>query len=101
MSEVSITIELAGRNYPIRIEKSMEGSVREAVNLINKKMNEMRENYAVKDTQDLLAMAALQLFSANIDQGNKIRIDEDIALRLVELEQFVNDYLNEKKNPIH
>jgi cell division protein ZapA len=61
MSELSINVIIAGRTYPLNIEQGEEEGVRAAANKINEAIKVLQENYAVKDTQDLLAMAALQL----------------------------------------
>lgn len=61
MSELSINVIIAGRTYPLNIERDEEEGVRAAANKINEAIKVLQENYAVKDTQDLLAMSALQL----------------------------------------
>ncbi len=66
MSELSIKVIIAGRTYPLTIQMEEEEAVRAAANRINDAVKVLRDNYAVKDTQDLLAMAALQL----VIQGN-------------------------------
>lgn len=61
MSELSIKVVIAGRSYPLTIERSEEENVRKAAKDINRAVEELQSNYAVHDKQDLLAMVALEL----------------------------------------
>ncbi|MCC7301913.1 MAG: cell division protein ZapA [Bacteroidia bacterium] len=101
MAEVSIKINIAGRTYPIKVEKGREGMVRKAAEQINRKMDELRSSYAVKDAQDLLAMSALQLFTQNLHTEQQMMVDQDMAFRLVEMEAFVSDYLRKERESVN
>ncbi len=61
MAKLSLKVAVAGRTYPISVEEHEERIVLEAAKNINKAIKLLKDNYAVKDMQDLLAMAALQL----------------------------------------
>jgi len=61
MDELSIKVNILGRNYPLTIARSEENTVREAAMLVNDLSNSLQENYSVPDKQDLLAMAALKI----------------------------------------
>jgi cell division protein ZapA len=61
MSKVSLKITIAGRTYPLNVLESEQGKVLKAAEDINKAIELLSKSYAVKDTQDLLAMSALQL----------------------------------------
>ncbi len=98
MAEISIKINIAGRTYPIKVEKGRESLVKKAAEQINVKIAELQKSYAVKDTQDLLAMAALQLFSQNLHSEQNILLDQEMAFRLVEIEAFVSDYLRKERD---
>lgn len=52
---------VAGRTYPLTVSANEQEKVLSAAEDINKAIQILKENYAVKDMQDLLAMAALQL----------------------------------------
>ena len=56
MSQLSIKVNIAGRTYPLTIERSEEEMIRKAADKINESIKDLKENYAVKDIQDLLAM---------------------------------------------
>lgn len=61
MAKLSIKVVVAGRNYPLTIDESEKESVEKAAEDINRRIQLLRDNYAVKDVQDLLAMTALQI----------------------------------------
>ena len=57
--KLSIKVTVAGRIYPLAIERDEEENVRKAVKLINEKVSEFEKNFDIKDRQDLLSMVAL------------------------------------------
>jgi cell division protein ZapA (FtsZ GTPase activity inhibitor) len=61
MEKKSLSIVVAGRTYPLTVSEGEQERVLSAAEDINKAIQILKENYAVKDMQDLLAMAALQL----------------------------------------
>lgn len=60
MGEISIKVNIADRVYPLRVDVKEEEIIRYAAKLINEKIKELQENYAVRDKQDLLSMCVLQ-----------------------------------------
>jgi cell division protein ZapA (FtsZ GTPase activity inhibitor) len=63
MSDVSVKVEIAGGLYPLKVKSEDERNVKQAVELINRKISEFERIYGVKDKKDILAMVALQLVS--------------------------------------
>ena len=61
MGEISIKINIADRVYPLKINSEDEENVRKAAKLVNDRLKEFQENYAVRDKQDLLSMCVLQI----------------------------------------
>lgn len=61
MEKISLKVIIAGRTYPLTINKDEENSILNAAEKINSNITKLQGNYAVKDMQDLLAMTALQL----------------------------------------
>ena len=59
MQKIKLTI--AGRVYPLNVNKDDESQIRESAKSINSMINHFEKNYAVKDKQDVLAMCALQI----------------------------------------
>ena len=92
MDELSIKISIAGRTYPLTIDRNEEELIRKAAKDIDEKVRTFQQNYAVKDKQDLLAMTALQMASGalKLSSGNE---SEQHAERLLQLEKSVDDYL--------
>lgn len=85
MDELSIKVKIAGRTYPLTIPRNDEEKVRRAARLIDDQYHFFREQYAVKDRADLLAMVALQIATANLNAESKADesqgSDDLIALR--------------------
>jgi cell division protein ZapA (FtsZ GTPase activity inhibitor) len=58
--KLSIRVNLAERYYPLKIDRGDEEKIRKAARMINEKVLQYKQKYADKDTQDFMAMAALQ-----------------------------------------
>ena len=63
MDKLKIKVSIAGRVYPLTINREEEENIRKAASKIEAIVKQFESNYAVKDKQDLLAMCALQLSS--------------------------------------
>jgi cell division protein ZapA len=72
--KLSIRVNVADRYYPLKVESENEERIRKAARLINEKVLQYKQRYVDKDTQDFLAMAALQY-----------------VIRLIEIEEKEND----------
>lgn len=73
MEKKSLSLVVAGRTYPLTVSEGEQERVLSAAEDINKAIQILKENYAVKDMQDLLAMAALQLATkARLGQSNPV-----------------------------
>jgi cell division protein ZapA (FtsZ GTPase activity inhibitor) len=70
-----LTLEVAGRKYPLKIKKSEEQSFREAAKRINTKINQYRVAYGGANpditTQDYMAMTAIQALAENFSLGER------------------------------
>ena len=70
-----LTLEVAGRKYPLKIKKSDEQSFREAAKRINTKINQYRVAYGGANpditTQDYMAMTAIQALAENFSLGER------------------------------
>lgn len=58
---VNINVLIAERQYPLKVAKSDEEKVLNAVELVNGKIKEYRELYGGKDKQDYMAMCLLNI----------------------------------------
>lgn len=61
MDKIALKIIIAGRTYPLTINKEEEVVIRNAADRINSNIQKLQGSYAVKDMQDLLAMTSLQI----------------------------------------
>ena len=92
--KLSIKVNIADRYYPLKIESKDEEKIRRAAKLINEKILQYKQKYIDKDTQDFLAMAALQFVTKTIeiDQStNDSQVLEDLKILNEELDGFLKD----------
>ena len=75
MSELSIKVSIGGRAYPLTIKRSEEEKIRKAASEIDKNLKELKNNYAVVDTQDLLAMTLLQYATESVNTNSSVEFD--------------------------
>jgi len=76
MSDLSIKINIANRVYPLTVKTEEEEGIRKTAKMINERIKEYENDYAVKDKQDLLAMCALEYGTSN-DMAVKQFTDAD------------------------
>jgi cell division protein ZapA (FtsZ GTPase activity inhibitor) len=88
--KLSIRVNLAERYYPLKIDRGDEEKIRRAARMINEKVLQYKQKYADKDTQDFMAMAALQFVIKVIEseEGNDVTT----------FEGKVNEVVNELKD---
>ncbi len=92
MSELSIKISIAGRVYPLTIERDEEEVIRKAAKMIDASVSVFQQNYAVKDKQDLLAMTALEMATKALQSENKSS-SKDTSEEMNEVNELLNKYL--------
>ena len=76
MSDLSINVNIGGRTYPLTISRDEEEQIRKAVSEINNNIKDLKNNYAVKDMQDLLAMTVLQYASETVKVNNSVEFEK-------------------------
>jgi cell division protein ZapA len=74
MAKISLKVEIAGRTYPLTVQEGEDVKVLKAADDINKAIALLRDNYAVSDTQDLLAMSTLQMMM----KGSSTKIEKEV-----------------------
>ncbi|HRW63918.1 MAG TPA: cell division protein ZapA [Bacteroidales bacterium] len=85
--KLSIKVNVADRYYPLKIDRTDEEKIRKAAKMINEKVLQYKQKYTDKDTQDFLAMAALQYVIKVIECDS-----EFVATPVLErLEDFNNE----------
>lgn len=87
-----IHVEIAGKGYGLRIERSEEQVARDAVKQIREKISQYRKVYPEAEEKDLLAMVAFQLSIENLKLEDKNDIDpftEKVEMLTHELEDYL------------
>ncbi len=97
MGKISIKVLVGGRTYPLTVSENEQEKVMKAAEDINKGIELLRQNYGVKDPQDLLAMTALQLVSKGQSSTPKSEVVmvpadySDIELALENLSKQIDE----------
>ncbi|QJX47387.1 cell division protein ZapA [Hymenobacter taeanensis] len=91
MSDLSIKIRVADRDYPMRVSPQDEERLRMAGRLLNERLKEFRDQYGIQDKQDLLAMIALSTMADRL-KVSKEKDGTDAALteRLARLDELLS-----------
>ncbi|MCU0422401.1 MAG: cell division protein ZapA [Bacteroidia bacterium] len=88
LNELSIKVNIAERQYPLKVTPEEEVVVRQAAKLINDKIKLLTNQFDVKDKQDMLSMTALELATT------LIKLQEETNTLKEEIIQEIN-ILNE------
>ncbi len=81
----NITVVIAGRPYPLKVQERDEPSIRKIVNEINEKVNDFQLTYTNKDKQDCLAMAALTYAVDNFKTRlSNVALEDDVLVQKLE-----------------
>jgi|TARA_Y100001954_G_C15786117_1_gene592582 cell division protein ZapA len=75
--KLSIKLHIANRIYPLKIDRSSEEYIRNAVKKIEKRLKFYEDNYAIKDKQDLLAMCLIEYASKSESINNKTIVEDN------------------------
>ena len=89
---LSIKVQIAERFYPLKIKRQDEENIRQAARLINDKVLQYKQRYTDKDTQDFVAMAALQFVINLIDceqQQNVVSLEKELGVLSSELDELL------------
>lgn len=94
---IRITVVIAGRPYPLKINPKDEPIVRQIVNQVNARVNQFQQTYK-KDKQDLLAMTlltyAMELHKTSIKSASELSTPTDtLSNDIQELDDLVEDLL--------
>ena len=89
---LSIKVQIAERFYPLKIKQQDEEKIRKAAKLINDKVLKYKQRYTDKDTQDFMAMAALQFVINLLDceqQQNVVSLEKELGILSSELDELL------------
>ncbi len=90
--KLSIRVNVADRYYPLKIDREDEEKIRRAAKSINDKVFQYKSKYTDKDTQDFLAMAALQFVIRLIELESKSE-DNGLMQKLRDLDSHLEELL--------
>ncbi len=90
--KLSIRVNVAERFYPLKIERKDEETIRRAAKLINEKILQYKQKYTDKDTQDFLAMVALQ-YVIKVLQNEENQEDDELTKELNSLNEELDLYI--------
>ncbi len=89
--KLSIKVSIAGRIYPVTIDRTEEENVRKAVKAINDNVSNYEKNFGIKDRQDLLAMSSLFFASQSVElQHGNHKDDKDILSKLEKIDKVIS-----------
>ena len=91
---LSIKVQVAERFYPLKIKRQDEEKIRKAARLINDKILQYKQRYTDKDSQDFMAMAALQFVISLIDcegQQNVVSLEKELGDLSTELDELIKE----------
>lgn len=91
METIRITINIAGRNYPLNVPSAEEETLRKVGKQIETMIKDFEANFNVRDKQDALAMCALKLgTNAEVFQLNNEKNIKISNEKLVQLSQLLD-----------
>lgn len=93
-NQLSIKVTIADRVYPLTIAAEEEEGIRKAAENINAVVKEYQSAYAVKDKQDLVAMAALKFATEQLNTDkNSIKLDQSVFSTLEDIKKDIEQVL--------
>lgn len=92
----TVKVNIVDRYYPLKIDRKDEEKVRKAAKKINDTILQYKKIYSDKDSQDFLAMAALQFVIKVVEMEEKKDV-LPIVEGLAELDQELNEYLKKEE----
>ena len=93
-NQLSIKVTIADRVYPLTIAAEEEEGIRKAAENINAVVKEYQSAYAVKDKQDLVAMAALKFATEKLTADkNSVTLDQSVFSTLEDIKNNIEKVL--------
>lgn len=87
-----ITINIAGRNYPLNVPAAEEETLRKVGKSIEAMIKDFEQNFDVRDKQDAIAMCALKLgTNAEVAQLSNEKNMNASNERLVRINQMLEE----------
>ncbi len=94
---INITVSIAGRTYPLKIQTSDEPAIRGIVKELNEKINRFQLTYSKKDKQDCLSMAlltyAVDLHKSKQNTSSTAEPDQELSTKIEQLDELLDHLL--------
>lgn len=84
MSELSIKIRIAEREYPMRVKEEEEERLRIVGKVLNERLRYFKDQFGIQDKQDLLAMVAFETMV------EKMKLEDEKSQHLSKVGQQLN-----------
>lgn len=90
LKEISIRVQIADRQYPLKANAHEEEYLRKAAKLINEKLMGYSKSFSLKDKQDLLSMVCLEFATDALTANHTIEnTDEDLIDKIQSIENLL------------
>lgn len=100
MEEISIKIDIANRQYPLKIKRDTEQRVLKAASLISERIGEYEKQYAVNDKFDLVAMCLIHFATECVNLSEASSLErQQTGEAIASMQSAITDYL--KANSVH
>jgi len=93
--KLSINIVIGNRGYPLVVERKDEEKYRHAAKILNDMVLLFQKQYADKDSQDILAMAAFQFVLKYLNEKKEEKYDL-LLEEIKNVSEDVSAFLNRK-----
>ena len=95
MDELSIKVTIANRVYPLKIKRADEERVRRAAKLVNDRIREYEQQYAVTDKIDLIAMCAMQFATELVNATESQQVERQLlSNEITSIDKVLSDYIS-------
>ncbi len=95
MENQSLSVNIGNRQYNLKVPSGETENIRKAEKLLNEKLNSLRRNYSVNDSQDILAMCAFSLAGDVVgSQHLSHKKDTSRLEQLRSLDEMLTGYLD-------
>lgn len=91
-----ITVEIAGRNYPIIVDENEQKSVQTIVHDVKEKIDHYKSSFNRKDNQDYLAMAFLSyaVDKQKIETESQNTSHTDLSNRISNIDKILDQLID-------
>lgn len=90
----NITVKIAGKEFSLTVDSSMEERVRQAVDKLRLEIESLQYDYHGQDLKDILSVVLLseEVNLVNLEMNSKAEINNTLQ-KLEELDSSLGDYL--------